>query len=54
MWTHLFGVQFHFMLSLWEKLDVICPINLLCNDSNLISNRQLKNAKKLQKKDQFK
>lgn len=38
----LFGVELHLVLSLWEKLNVICSVDLLGNYSDLISNRELK------------
>lgn len=37
----LFGVEFHLELSLWEKLDVVCPVDFPSNSSNLFSNRKL-------------
>lgn len=40
--SDLFGVELHLVLSLWEKLNIICTIDLLGNYSNLISNGELK------------
>lgn len=37
----LFGVELHLVLSVWEELDIICPIDLLGDYSNLIGNREL-------------
>lgn len=37
----LFGVALHFLLSLWKKLNVVCPVDFLSNCSNFISNGKL-------------
>lgn len=37
----LFGVALHLLLSLWKKLNVVCPVDFLSNCSNFISNRKL-------------
>lgn len=39
--SDLFGVELHLVLSLGEKLNVIRPVNLLGDYSNLISDREL-------------
>lgn len=37
----LLGVALHLLLSLWKKLDVVCPVDFLSNCSNFISNGKL-------------
>lgn len=36
-WMHLFGVELHLTLGLWEKLNVISSIDLLSNYSDFVS-----------------
>lgn len=38
-YSYLFAVQVHLVLSLWKKFNVICTIDLLRNDSDLVYNR---------------
>lgn len=39
--TNLLSVHGDFLLCFWKQLNVTCPIDLLCNNSDFIYNREL-------------